>query len=75
MVFLFYLYRVRGKSVHDTFGSSTGGDKELPDLRLGIVSSHICWKAVEIYTHVSNKDIGKSGTPLDNLQMGGGGDD
>jgi len=41
----------------------------------GIVSSHICWKAVEIYTHVSNKDIGKSGTPLDNLQMGGGGDD
>ena len=38
----------------------------------GIVSSHICWKAVEIYTHVSNKDIGKSGTPLDNLQMGVG---
>jgi len=39
----------------------------------GIVSSHICWKAVEkIYTHVSNKDIGKSKTPLDNLQMGVG---
>jgi len=41
----------------------------------GIVSSHICWKAVEIYTHVSNEDIGKSETPLDNLQMRGGEDD
>ena len=38
----------------------------------GIVSSHICWKAVEIYAHVSNKDIGKSKTPLGNLQMGAG---
>jgi hypothetical protein len=32
-------------------------------------------KTTAIYTHVSNKDIGKIKSPLDNLQMKGGEED
>jgi site-specific recombinase XerD len=33
---------------------------------------HKSSKTNEIYTHVTNKDIGKIKSPLDNLQMKGG---
>jgi len=36
---------------------------------------HKSSKTTEIYTHVSNKDIGKIKSPLDNLQIRGGEDD
>jgi site-specific recombinase XerD len=39
------------------------------------VLGHKSSKTTEIYTHVSNKDIGKIKSPLDNLQIGGGEDD
>ena len=32
-------------------------------------------KTTEIYTHVSNRDIGKIKSPLDSLQIKGGEDD
>ena len=35
---------------------------------------HKSSKTTEIYTHVSNKDIGKIKSPLDNLQIRGGED-
>jgi hypothetical protein len=39
------------------------------------VLGHKSSKTTEIYTHVSNKDIGKIKSPLDNLQIRGGEDD
>jgi len=36
---------------------------------------HITTRTVEIYTHVSNKDIGKIKSPLDNFQIRGREDD
>jgi len=35
---------------------------------------HKSSKTTEIYTHVSNKDIGEVKRPLDSLQIRGGGD-
>ena len=39
------------------------------------VLGHKSSKTTEIYTHVSNRDIGKIKSPLDSLQIKGGEDD
>lgn len=39
------------------------------------VLGHKSSKTTEIYTHVSNRDIGKMKSPLDSLQIKGGEDD